>query len=137
MATECCDITTFKSVCEGGFVLALERALSCRYSVFVSASLLISFFTLTASLLRALKWVRNLAECTEENSQCYEKVQRWFFKRLVKGLVPVDLDALELQFAEACETFRGNTTIFSEFQDNLPAFEPAFATEVRRMSCDA
>jgi hypothetical protein len=95
-----------------------------RYSVFVSASLLITFITLSGTLLRALHKVRDLAACTEPNSRCFHDVQRWFHKLLFQGLLPVDIETLEAQFSAVC-----HDPIAPQIRDTLPASE--FTAEVR------
>ena len=75
----------------------------CRYSVFVGASLLLTFVTLSAALLRMLRWVRVLADCTDAESQCLRDVQRWFYTHVVRGLVSVDAEVLEAQAAGLCD----------------------------------
>ena len=83
--------------------MLVSEAGGCRYSVFVSASLLLTFITLSAALLRTLRWVRVVAACTEEDSQCLHDLQRWFYTHFAKGLVKVDIEALELQFLGLCD----------------------------------
>ena len=79
----------------------------CRYSVFVSASLLLTFITLSAALLRMLRWVRVVADCTDEDSECLRDVQRWFYTHVVRGLVSVDVEVLEQQFSGLCDELAG------------------------------
>ena len=81
----------------------VSEAGGCRYSVFVSASLLLTFITLSAALLRTLHWVRVVAACTEEDSQCLHDLQRWFYTHFVKGLIKVDIEPLELHFSGLCD----------------------------------
>lgn len=75
----------------------------CRYSVFVGASLLLTFVTLSAALLRMLRWVHVLADCTDAESRCLRDVQRWFYTRFMKDFVRVDTGVLELQFSGICD----------------------------------
>lgn len=89
--------------------------------MFVSASLLVTFITLTAVFLRMMHWVWQLADCTEEGSTCLHDVQLWFYRRVVQGLeglVMVDAKTLELQRSGACgpaalETQVNDTTTLS------------------------
>jgi hypothetical protein len=93
-----------------------------RYSVFVSASLLITFITLTAAFLRTLQWVGTLADCTQENSQCLYDVQRWFYVTLVEGLVQMDIETLELQRTGSCSQVTQGTSAIAAFgHEPLPA----------------
>jgi hypothetical protein len=92
--------------------------------VFVSASLLITFITLSGTLLRALHKVRDLAACTEANSRCFHDVQRWFHKLLFQGLLPVDIEILEAQFSAVC-----HDPIAPQIRDALPSTD--FTAEVR------
>jgi hypothetical protein len=90
--------------------------------VFVSASLLITFITLTATFLRTLQWVGALADCTEKNSQCLYDVQRWFYVTLVEGLVQVDIETLELQHTGSCsQVTQGTSAIAALGHEPLPA----------------
>lgn len=73
--------------------------------MFVGASLLVTFITLTAALLRALKQVRRLASCSEADSTCLYDVQRFVYKRLVRNFVKVDAETLELQATGLCRAF--------------------------------
>lgn len=68
----------------------------------MSASLLIAAVTTTSSFLRALSFVKDLSECSLADSECLYNVQRWFYRRLVEGLVKVDLAVLELEAAGVC-----------------------------------
>lgn len=89
--------------------------------MFVSASLMLTFITLSSALLLTLQWVRDLAECTEAESRCLHDVQRWFYKRLVKGLVKVDIETLELQFSGLCDVVGqgSNSTTGTQIRDRL------------------
>lgn len=96
--------------------------------MFVSASLMLTFITLTAALLRTLQWVRMLADCTDDDSQCLHDLQRWFYTRLVQGLVKVDIQTLELQFSGACNVFTQDHTTASQLQGALAS--NVFTSEV-------
>lgn len=76
----------------------------CRYSIFVGASLLITFVTLSASLLRTLHLVHDLAACSRPDSKCLYDVQRYVYKRLVRNFVKVDAETLELQATGVCRS---------------------------------
>lgn len=65
--------------------------------MFVSASLLVTFITLTASLLAALQWVHNVADCSNESSQCLYRIQKWLYRHVVESFVGLDPDSLELE----------------------------------------
>lgn len=71
--------------------------------MFISASLLVTFITLTASFLRALSWVRNVADCSDQDSECLYRVQRWLYKHIVESFVGLDPDAFELQASGVCQ----------------------------------
>ena len=72
--------------------------------MFVGCSLLLTFITLSASLLRALHLVHRLAACSHAESRCLYDVQRFAYRRLVQGFVRVDVETLELQAAGVCRT---------------------------------
>lgn len=78
----------------------------CRYSAFMSASLVVAAVTTTSAFLRALSFVKDLSECSRAESECLYNVQRWFYRRLVSGLVKVDVEVFELQAAGICRTLR-------------------------------
>lgn len=65
--------------------------------MFVSASLLVTFLTLTAALQLALWRVRFLADCTQQDSQCLSDVRLWVYEHLLQSFVQVDLNTLKLQ----------------------------------------
>jgi hypothetical protein len=79
--------------------------------MFFLASLVVTFFTHTAAYLRALKYVRSLAECSNADSECLYKVQRWVYKRLLQGIIRIDVDVLELQATGLCRTSTNGTSI--------------------------
>eukprot|EP00892_Ulva_mutabilis_P009433 jgi/Ulvmu1/6862/UM031_0067.1 len=97
-----------------------------RYSAFMSASLAVAAVTTTSSFLRALSFVKDLSECSRADSECLYRVQRWFYRRLVEGLVRVDLEVLELQAAGVCRTLRDGDVeqlIESRWSTNLATHE--------------
>ena len=95
-----------------------EVFMGCRYSVFVGCSLLLTFITLSASLVRALHLVHRLAACSDEESKCLYDVQRFVYKRLVKSYVRVDSETLELQATGVCRTLNsGNFGSIDIFDD--------------------
>eukprot|EP00892_Ulva_mutabilis_P002674 jgi/Ulvmu1/12407/UM009_0056.1 len=88
-----------------------EPQVGFRYSVFMSASLLIAAVTTTSSLLRAGSVVIDLSECTLEGSTCLRNVQRWLYERFLQSLVRVEPAALELQADGVCSgVLRGDAT---------------------------
>lgn len=92
--------------------------------MFLGASLLLTFITLSAALLRALHLVHQLADCSEAESKCLYKVQRFLYRRLVRGFVNVDAETLELQATGVCRTV--NTGDFS----SLDIFDSRWATNL-------
>jgi hypothetical protein len=56
--------------------------------MFFTAALLVTFITLTASLLRSFHNVRYLASCTLEDSHCMQDVSGWLYRNVVKCVLP-------------------------------------------------
>ena len=65
--------------------LFMHSAVPCRYSMFFTASLLVTLLTLTAAMLRALTLVRFAAACTQVNSTCLVSIQTWLYDHLLQG----------------------------------------------------
>lgn len=108
-----------------------DRVLRRRYSAFMLASLLVAAVTTTSSFLRALSFVRDLSECSLADSECLYQVQRWFYRRLVAGLVKVDIEVLEVEAAGLCrllDTGNVEDLIESRWSTNLATAEVRRAT---------
>ena len=91
----------------------------------MSASLLLTFVTLSATLLRMLRWVRVLADCTEPESECPHDVQRWFYKHVVRGLVRVDVEVLEQHFSAVCDELTRAFNATAPIQETLTSSFPS------------
>lgn len=90
-----------------------------RYSMFISASLLVTFFTLTASFLRTLKWVRSVADCSKKDSECLYLIQRWLYEHVVESFVGVDPDVIELQASGVCQAALANENTLDALRNTL------------------